>query len=554
MTNHSLAAVLLWMCSLSFSLVLQAQKTREAKIDSMMQSLCREDGPGIAISVVKDNSIIYHTETGYVNLEYKVPITDHTVFHVASISKQFTVFATMLLQEEGKLNLDDDIRTYLPELKDFPKITIRQLANHTSGYRNAQELMNIIGFADHDFMSHRRMVEILLQQKGLNFEPGERFQYNNAGFILLAEIIERVSGQSFTAFTQERIFTPLGMANSFFLDDPFKLVPNKAYSYRWVGEEYEKLPLNVSTIGATGLNTTPHDLSLWAMNFKKHTIGSADIFQQMRTQSTLNFGAKISYTLGQEVKQYKGLNAVFHGGGDAGYRAYLLRFPEQDFALVIMGNFEEFNPLDIAFPIADLYLAEHLKEEPETIPAYTTKELRAFEGDYQVFPGLYVTLFAKDDTLFFTGYGGEGGLALPVVGDRSFLFPHRPHSYLEFNRKDGFLWHFSDFCYPAHRVELAPPSLTADELDEYSGEYYSEELETIYSFSVVEGELVAAHALNWDTPFRPLAKDTFISDSWFFSRIEAVRNAKGEITALNISGQNANDIRFEKRTPRDPGP
>ncbi len=532
------------------SLIPQSGQTqKEARIvDSLVATYHQAAGPGIAVSIVKDGNIVYHKETGFANLEYDNPITDSTVFHVASVSKQFAVFAILLLEEEGKLSLDDDIRKHLQELGDLKeKISIRQLANHTSGFRNTFDLANLKGIANEDLMSQEQMVKLLLRQKELNFSPGLKFEYCNAGFVLLAEIVKRVSGQSFAEFSQDRIFTPLKMKHSLFLDDPSRVVKNKAYSYRQSEAGYRKIPLNRTVVGATGLNTTSHDLSLWAMNFDEPIIGNREIFRKMKRQSQLSSGEKISYTLGQEVKMYRGVEVVFHGGGDAGYRAYLLRIPEHQFSVVVMGNAESFNPLDISYGLVDLYLSDSLAPASKpSIPAYRNKDLKRFEGDYQVFAALYIRLIAQEDSLYLQPYGTEQLLKLPVIGENTFSFPYIPHSKIVFNDK-GLKWHFSDFAYAGQKVHLSPPKAADLDLPSYLGTYESTEVETAYTFVLREKELIATHPFNTDLSLRPIAKDTFITDSGFLSRVEYVRNKKGQIISCKISGQNARGIWFEKR-------
>ncbi len=188
--------------------------------------------PGASVAVLQDGEIIFSKGYGSANLEYDIPVTPETMFHVASVSKQFTVFAILLLAEEGKLNFDDDIRQYIPEVPDFGHtITLRHLASHTSGMRDQWNLLRMAGWRLDDVITTEHVLKIVARQKELNFKPGEEFLYSNTGFTLLAEVVARVSGKSFAQFTQERLFTPLNMSNSLFYDDHQKIVSNRAYSY-----------------------------------------------------------------------------------------------------------------------------------------------------------------------------------------------------------------------------------------------------------------------------------------------------------------------------------
>lgn len=518
------------------------------KLEEILNEYQINEDPGIAISVIQNGEIIYKRNKGYANLEHMVAITDSTKFVVGSISKQFAACAILLLEDEGKLSIDDDITKHLPELNELPHaITVKQLINHTSGFRNTDDLNSLRGRTDEDLTSQKEMVNLLLRQKGLNFIPGARFQYCNSGYVLLAEIVERVSGMRFSEFTKERIFDPLGMKHSLFLENPNLLVKNKALSYYKQDDAYWYIPLNRSVVGSTGLYTTVGDLCIWANNFDNPKIGSRSIFQKMKEKSSLNDGQHIPYALGQEVKVYKGLDVVFHGGGDAGFRSYLLRVPAHNLSIAISGNFEAFNPLNISYGLVDVFLSDYILEPSEiSLPAYTNKDLKKFEGDYQVFPGLYITILAENDSLYFKSYGSDYKLRLPVLGENEFCFPDRPHSKLVFFQ-DSLHWHFSDFHYPGTKVTLDPPKYDTLNLTDFQGVYESIEVETAYAFEIKNHKLFATHPLNGEAELTPIEKDTFISNSFYLSRIAFTRDSHGNINACEISGQKSIDVLFQKQ-------
>lgn len=519
----------------------------EQKIEVLLAEYPIHNSPGIALSVVKDGKVIYKKNSGYSNLEHMIPITDSTKFVVGSISKQFTAFSILLLEDEGKLSIDDEITKYLPELSglSYP-VTIKKFLNHTSGFRDDTDLNSLVGRTDLDRTSQSQMVNLLLRQKGLNFTPGFRFQYCNSGYVLLAEIVERISGMTFAEFTHKRIFEPLNMKNSLFLDDPDIVVKNKSLSYIKQNNAYYNIPINRSIVGSTGLYTTINDLSLWANNFNNLTIGNKSIFQKMQTKSSLNNGEIIPYALGQELKVYKGLYVVFHGGGDAGYRSYLLRVPEHKLSILVSGNFESFNPLNISYGLIDIFLSDYIIQPiKKELPIYTNKDLKKYEGDYQVFPGLYITIIAEQDSLFFKSYGSDDKLKLPILGENEFEFPARAHSKFKFV-KDGLNWHFSDFYYPAKKVTLNPPKYADIDLTEFKGIYKSDEVETSYECIIKDNILIAAHNFNNDVELKPIGKDSFITDSSYIGRIEFTRNSKGDIDGCKISGQNSYDVFFYK--------
>jgi CubicO group peptidase (beta-lactamase class C family) len=531
----------------SSSIIGQTPHSQVQKANELLLAHQQESGSGISISVVKEDQIIYDQQIGYANLEHMIPVSDSSIFLVASIAKQFTTFSILLLEDQGLLSIDDDITEYLPELKDLPySVSIRQLANHTSGFRNNTDINGMRGKRVDDLIDHQEMVTLLLRQKGLNFEPGSRFQYCNAGYVLLAEIIERVSGVSFAQFVEEHIFNPLGMDNSRFLDDPNLVIKNLAQSYQKKGDQYYHKPMNRTIVGSTGLYTTTKDLSLWASNYNQLKVGNKAMVQKMIAKSRLNSGELIPYGLGQESRIYKGLEVIFHGGGDAAYVAYLLRVPAHNFSVAITGNYSTFNPLDLAYGMIDIFLSEYVVSTPEVIPNYTQEELEPFAGCYQIFPGVYINILAENDTLFFQSYGYESKLPLPVIGENEFQFTPFPHCRFVFN-EDQLAWYWSDFSYPGKKVTINPPDYADIDIKAYLGSYYSEELETSYRFIEKDGQIIATHTLNPDVLLVPIAEDAFINDSGYMSRVTFIRDDQGQIIACKLSGQDAYDVYFERQ-------
>lgn len=521
------------------------EKTKLQIADSLVNLYASKEGPGLAVKVLHDGRTIFSKELGYANMEDYISITDSTAFHIASVSKQFTVLAALLLENKGLLSMDDDIKKYLPELKDLPyAVAVRQLANHTHGFPNTFELAQLIGIAPDEVMTHAKMVKLLLGLKELNFVPGSQYQYNNAGFTLLAEIVSRVSGMPFASYVQQEIFDPLDMKNSVVFDNNSLIVPHKAYAYRKTKNGLVKTPYNYSVVGGSGINTTATDLALWALNFEEAKVGNEKLFETMKRPSMLNDGSLIPYGLGLETKDYRGQEVVFHGGGDAGYRSYIMRIPAQHFAVVILGNLESFNPLDLAYSLTDLYLGDTLTVEiPDIIPQYTTAALQKWAGDYEIFPGSFFTLLAKDNGLYIQPFGSKDSYLLPVIGEGVFKYPYAAHSKFVFDHK-GMHWHFSDFAYPFVKVNINPPTKVI--LKDFEGLYWNEELRTIYKLHVEDGQLLASHALNTDILLKPLTENIFYADAGYFGRVTFKRNKNGQVLSFNLAGQNINNLKFVK--------
>src|SRR3984885_2179116 len=334
------------------------------KVDEIFAKWDRTDSPGCALSVMQGGKIIYKHAYGMANLDHDVILTTDTPFHVASISKQFTAASIVLLEQDGKLSFDDDVHKYIPELPDFgAKITIRNLLHHTSGLRDQWDLLDLAGWRySLDLITNDDVMSVVVRQKALNFAPGSEYSYSNTGFTLLGEIVKRVSGKTLREFTTERIFVPLGMKDTHFRDDHAEIIKHQAYGYSRDKGRWELSVTNFDTVGATSLFTTVEDLALWDENFYTHKVGGPHFTETMLHHDALTSGESNPYAFGLVTGKYRGLDTVEHSGSDAGYRADLLRFPQQHFSVAALCNAGDSGPSTLTQKVADVLLAGELKE------------------------------------------------------------------------------------------------------------------------------------------------------------------------------------------------
>ena len=336
-----------------------------SKVDKVFAQWDRPDSPGCALGIYQNGQIVYKHGYGMANLNDDVPITPATVFHVASMSKQFTAASILLLAQQGKLSLDDDVHKYVPELPDFgERITLRHLLHHTSGIRDQWALLELAGWRySQDLITDDDVMSVLVRQQALNFKPGEKYIYSNTGFTLLAIIVKRVSGMSLREFTTKNIFEPLGMNHTHFRDDHEEVIKHDALGYEQDGKDkpFRMSLTNFDTAGATSLHTTVEDLQLWDENFYHPRVGGPALIQQMLERGKLNSGELQDYASGLVIGKYKGLPTVDHGGADAGYRSNITRFPDQHFSAAVLCNFADTDPSSLARQVADIVLAKELK-------------------------------------------------------------------------------------------------------------------------------------------------------------------------------------------------
>ena len=533
----------------------QTKPVTEAQIDELFEEWKDKTKPGLAVSVLKDGKVVYSKGFGSANLEYDIPITPQTIFHAASLSKQFTAFAVLLLEADGKLSLKDDIRTYVPEVPDFGKtITLEQLASHTSGLRDQWNLLKMAGFRLGDVITTNHILKIIEKQKALNFNPNEEDLYSNTGFTLLAEVVARVSGQSFAEFTKTRIFEPLGMVNTQFYDDNEKIVKNRAYSYHKSGDGFKKSILNFATVGPTSLFVTAEDFTKWALNFENPKIGSKAILEKLNTQPKLNNGDKAGFALGQITGKYQGIKVFVHSGSDAGYKAYFARVPNYNLSIVVLANVSSISPVNKVFEIANLYLSDQFEApkkreifepDPKTFIKLSASQLQKFEGDYwEPKEGYKRKIYIKNDTLMYYRSESSESKLVPVALNKFKMLGDSEDVTVIFEKNDN--------NQPQLKfiINDKPPLLmfgyTDVNLKPYRGRFHSEELSTSYNFVVKEGKLIAKHSRLDDIEFSEIQKDLFTSDARSYKTLWFVRNKSNDIIGLTFSNERVRNLWFEK--------
>jgi CubicO group peptidase (beta-lactamase class C family) len=409
------------------------------KVDELFRRWHAPDSPGAAVLVIHDGRIVHAKGYGMANLEHGVPIRPDTVFDIASVSKQFAAMAVALLEADGRISLDDDVRRHVREVPDFGRtITLRHLVHHTSGIRDWPGTLSMAGWNFQDVVSFNQILRMAYHQRELNFEPGDQHSYSNTGYNLLAEVVARVSGKSFREFCDERIFRPLAMADTHFQDDHTEVVTNSAHPYRPGGDgRVRHVVSSLTALGSSSLFTTVNDLAKWIDNYHSQTpkVGTRAIIARLHERGRLNSGASIAYAFGQSLGEYRGLQTVSHTGSWAGYRSVLERFPDQRFAVAILANTADMNPFQLARQIDDIYLADRFTQPASAAPAAAAQagrggapagtwrpsaaELQSYAGEYR--SGELLTsyeLVVRDGQLIARHFRTGDHVLNPVESDR----------------------------------------------------------------------------------------------------------------------------------------
>jgi CubicO group peptidase (beta-lactamase class C family) len=520
------------------------------KIDEIFKNY-NVNTPGCAVAVMRKGEVVFKKGYGMATLEFNVPITSSTIFHIASESKQYVAFCMLLLEQQGKLSLDDDIRKYLDFVPDFgKKITIKNLIYHTSGLRDQWQLLANAGWQLDDVITQDHVIKLVSKQKELNFPPGEEMLYCNTGYTLMAEIVKKTSGQSLRKFCDSAIFKPLGMNDTHFHDDYREIVKNRAYSYSPRGSGgYQNAVLSYSIVGATSLFTTVEDEMKWLHNYETGQVGGKALIEKMYQTGVLNDGKKLNYAFAISIDNYKGWKYIGHGGGDAGFRTYACRYPDLDLGIVVFSNAGNANPFGFCRQIADQFLTpKQLPETPKGNPI-DTNFLKRLEGKYYSHRGLELNFDYDGGKLMSrppgqTSGGNEWKLtqAGPNRYEAAGLFlifdsMNGKDSIREF-KVENFNGYQQFYRQPANPKKVDPT--------EYIGRYYSEETEAFYTIAQKDNNLILQHRKFSDVVLEYDAPDQFTNNHWWMNNIRFLRDNRGKVAGFEVNTGRIVHLRYDK--------
>lgn len=525
-----------------------ADSIRQALVDAIFMTVDAPESPGCAVSVMREGEIVYERGYGAANLEYGIGITPNSIFHVASVSKQFTAMAVALLASEGKVSWDDDIRAYVPEVPDFGvPITLRHLAHHTSGLRDQWDLLGMAGWRwEADVVRQEDVLDITSRQRALNFMPGEEFLYSNTGYTLLAVVVERVTGKTLREFAAERIFKPLGMVDTHFHDDHQMIVKNRAYAYAPDGGRGLKISIpDFAIVGASSLFTTVRDLARWDRNFYTGVVGGPAVLSDMETRGTLNSGESIDYALGLSHGMYRGLRTVGHGGADAGYRSSFLRFPEQSLSVAVLCNYPASAPWRRAQEIADVFLAGSMaapaREDGSKPRAKLSEaELRRYSG-YYIAPNTDMPIHVRERVgrLFIGRFDAQ---ELAPLGEGRFREGGSDRIVrFEETEAPGVMRLRVPEESAKYYTRAEPPHTSDAALEDYVGDYHSMELGADYSVRRDGAGIALWNRKHGLIPLSATHRDGFLTENY---ALTFSRNAEGRVDGFTLSSPRVRKVRF----------
>ena len=524
-----------------------------ARVDSLFDPWRGTDRPGCAVAVSHGGRVVLERAYGMADLESGTPMTPATVVHAASVAKQVTALAVLLLARDGKLSLDDDVRRYLPELPDYgAPITVRQLLGHTSGLRDFFELLILArGRFEEDRISDADAMAMIGRQRALNFAPGTQYGYSNTGYLLAAHLVTRVSGRPFAEFVQERILAPLGMTHTRLRDDAAAVIPGRAVGYARRGSAWRTSVPNYDVLGPTNLETTVGDLLRLADNLEHPTVGDPALVRQMLEPGVLAGGDTTTYGLGLSLARDRGYRVAEHEGRDPGFRAYLGRYLEPGLTVALLCNAAALDPVGLGHDVAGLALGRPRDPRATGSPSPPGRDASAGTRQALGWAGVYLEpstrqvaeLTVRDGVLYTDRTGGArieamgerrarlAGVPLELEFDAGPRAGYRVRWLIPGRRADRFEW-----------KAPAAPVLGRAALEAYAGTYTSEELDATYRVEAGDSTLTLRTGASPGLIARPVFPDGFVSAQY---TIQFVRR-RGRVSGFEISHPRARGVAFTR--------
>lgn len=511
----------------------QAQPAKAA-IDRIFQSWDSASSPGCAVGVARGGRTIFEHAYGSADLEHAVPNRTDSIFEAGSVSKQFTAAAILLLAEEGKIALGDDIRKYVPEMPDYGHVVrIDHLLSHTSGLRDWGAVAEIGGWPRGErAATNLDAVAIAARQKALNYVPGAEYSYTNSGYNLMAVIVERVGGATLADFTRDRLFKPLGMAKTSWRDDFRRIVKDRAIAYGPQEGGFEQQMPFENAYGNGGLLTTSGDLLIWNEALASGRLGRF-VTAELHRRAKLASGLEIPYARGIVVGRYKGREEIQHAGATGGYRAWAGRYPGEQLSVALLCNAANAAAADLGRRVADQFLSPTLPDQAAAVDVDASSRTGMFVNQRSAVP---MTLVLDGRRLRI-----QGGPVLEALAPDRF---RSAAGEMLFDGRDAFVLRNSDGELIDFR-RVAPVKPTPPQLAAFEGRFESEEAQAAYIVSVKGEALVLQHAFRPERTIEavPAYRDTFAVPGGI---VRFYRDGKGKVTALGIGVSRVRDLRFGK--------
>ena len=545
--------LLAFFCAQSPAFYAQSDNSLDKEaITTFLHAYINDDAPGMAVGIVKDGEIIYEHYLGYANLNHDVKVDQNTRFNIASNAKQFTALGILKLIEEGKIDIDDDFRKYLPGLYENiqDEITISNLLTHTSGVRDYCDLMALQGKTWwKQFIDNDDVMELMEEQRDLNFQAGSVYLYSNTNYILLTEIIKKVTGQDFDEYAMA-MFEEMGMDNTHFLSNYMTVLPNKARPYgNWNG--WREIPVITDVHGDGALFTTLRDQLLWESEIQRND--GSDQSQQFiyESQSPLSSSIDMAYGYGLEFDTYGGLNRTFHNGATGGYRATFWRFPSEKVSVTIMTNNREV-PIDyMTSQIVSAVLKLEAEKEDVVYLDHPDKieklqDINDVLGVYKGVDGTVIRITEKDNSIYREMYRRD---PIKLIHENEGLFSYDTNQDLKINFENIGLDNQQFTLYkstqkPSSFIKVSDLDMSEFDKNLLNGRFYNEETDTEIVIKYKEGNNYSLTKNGRERNAELIISDYLRMLDVY--KIKFIRDEQNTIIGLNIDRDRIKNVIFQK--------
>jgi len=529
----------------------------EEKLKQAMQEWDRPDRLGGVVAVLQEGKIVYKKCFGQANAEHQNPNTPKTVYDIANLAEPITGMAIAMLEERGEVAATDSVRKHIPELPGFTdSITIAHLLYHTSGLIDWFDLLILAGWNERDVITPDHVWKLLAHQTEPLFEPGSKYLYSRTDYTVLAEVVKRISNQSFREWAWDNIFKPLKMTRTLVRDDHREIIENRAYSISYSGYEgYLRGADNLAVVGSTSLFTTLDDFIKWMFNLENHEIGSAALMTKMAASGKLADGRDTGHSYGFCLDTYQGLKRMYKNGSWGGFRTAFHYYPEIPFGVVVFANwdYDVYDPVRTAESLSQIFLETRIAREKESAPAppeqkpieMSASELKTYEGHYRMEPGSYLQIVLEGDNLLAKVSGASFRL-MPLSQTEFIVAEIGLPVYFE-KDAEGRIARFTVQGNTAPRVELV--ELNLEQLKNYKGTYVNKALDMRYDIKLLDDKLVLTSPRGKEITLRPENQRDFAGRSRILHTIEFKMDDNHKITGFCINTDHLRPFLFERITP-----
>ncbi len=539
-----------------FSSPLPAQEIRP-EIDALFSEYTSGNVPGCALGVIEKGEWVYRKAYGKANLEYDLPLNSQSIFRTASVGKQFTAAAVALLAESGRISMQDPLAKYFPEFPAWASdITIEQLVYHTSGIRDYLALAYLTGkVSDADNYTDQWAIAAIARQQETNFPAGTQYLYSNSGYLLLAHLVKRVTGQTLRDYAAQHIFTPLGMERTHYHDDHTQVVPLRAYGYAPEDDGFHVSMTTLNMVGDGGVFTSIDELFAWDQNFYHNRLGKGrpELIGLLTTPARLKDGTAITYAYGLQVDEYRGQKRVGHGGAFVGYRTRLMRFPDQEFSVMVLCNRADSDPEQLAMKVTDLLLDDVLEAKADIAEladfAMSGEDLQKFTGDFWEHDEAFAAESRVIDGQLWAVHSPlKKNILRPVATNRFQMMGVPSEVLVEFELEDGQVKTLSRYTNgeahgvftPFDRLQLTPA-----ELADYAGEYFSPELDITYTLTVSDDKLWFDLEDEGPQELTPMFGETFENPD--YGAFTFTRDSAGKVDGYKLQAGRVRNLGFVRQ-------